>query len=187
MFVKICGLRREIDIDYVNELKPDFIGFIFAPNKVRTVNPEFAKILKDKLDKDIKAVGVFRNNDLNDIKKVLDLNIIDLIQLHGDEDDEYIINVKKMTNLPIIKAYRNSEYADYILFDNMDPGKGNMFDWNIIDRKKPFFLAGGISIDNIDIAIKQKPYCIDVSSGVETSGFKDYDKMKELIRRCRNE
>ena len=187
MLVKICGLRRIEDIEYANILKPDYIGFIFALNKTRTITPEFAKTLKDKLDKNIKAVGVFRNNDISLIKEVLDLNIVDLIQLHGDEDDSYILEVKKMTNLPIIKAYRNSKYADYTLFDNPDPGKGIMFDWDSISTNKPYFLAGGLNIDNLDSALKLNPYCIDVSTGVETDGYKDFDKMKEFIRRCRNE
>ena len=185
MLIKICGLRRAIDIEYVNILKPDYIGFVFANSK-RKININEASLLKAKLDKNIKAVGVFRNNDIELIKEAVDNNIIDLIQLHGDEDDAYILKIKEFTNLPIIKAYRDSKYSDYSLFDNDDPGKGIVFDWNNINTKKPFFLAVGININNIHDALKIKPYCIDVSSGVETDGFKDYDKMKELIKRCRN-
>ena len=88
MLVKICGLRRIIDIDYVNELKPDFIGFVFALNKTRTIDINTAKLLKERLNNDIKAVGVFRNNDINYVKEVIDSNVIDMIQLHGNEDDE---------------------------------------------------------------------------------------------------
>ena len=185
MLIKICGLRRAIDIEYVNKLKPDYIGFVFADSK-RKVNINEATLLKANLDKNIKAVGVFRNNDIELIRKAVENNIIDLIQLHGDEDDSYILKIKEFTNLPIIKAYRDSKYSDYSLFDNDDPGKGIVFDWNSINTKKPFFLAGGININNIDDALKINPYCIDVSSGVEENGFKDFDKMKEIIKRCRD-
>ncbi len=89
MLVKICGLRRIIDIDYVNELKPDFVGFVFALNKTRTIDINTAKLLKERLDNDIKAVGVFRNNDINYVKEVIDSNVIDMIQLHGNEDESY--------------------------------------------------------------------------------------------------
>lgn len=186
MLVKICGLRRIEDINYANELKPDFVGFVFALNKVRTVTPSLAKELYDKLDYNIKAVGVFRNNSLELIKEVINLGCIDMIQLHGDEDEEYIGRLNEFTDLPIIKAYKDSKYADYLLFDSLDPGKGEVFDWKEIKRNKPFFLAGGITLDNLDVAVKEKPYCIDVSSSVETDSFKDYKKMKEFIKRCRD-
>ena len=185
MLVKICGLRRIADIEFVNELKPDFIGFVFALNKMRTIDINTAKSLKNRLNSDIKAVGVFRNNDINYVKEVIDSNSIDMIQLHGDESDEYIKEIKDYCNLPIIKAYRNSIYVDYVLYDNEDPGKGMNYDKNNIKHDKPFFLAGGISINNIDDAKALNPYCIDVSSSVETDGYKDYLKMKEFIRRCR--
>ncbi|MBR6072613.1 MAG: phosphoribosylanthranilate isomerase [Acholeplasmatales bacterium] len=185
MLVKICGLRRNEDIEYANILKPDFIGFVFALNKVRTITPSKAEELKDKLDSNIKVVGVFRNNDISLIEEVVKLGIIDYIQLHGDESDEYILEIKKFTNLPIINAYRDSKYCDYVLYDNIDPGKGMKFDWNIINGDKKFFIAGGINIDDIDNIKKLNPYCVDVSSSVETNGYKDYNKMKEFIERVR--
>lgn len=185
MLIKFCGLRRIEDIKYSNELKPDFVGFVFAKSK-RQVTIEEALLLKSKLDKNIKAVGVFKDDDIELIKNVVNNNIIDLIQLHGKEDDEYIKKIKEFTNLPIIKAYRDSKYATYSLFDNINPGLGEVFDWNTIKTTKPFFLAGGINIDNIDDAMKLNPYCIDVSSGIEKDGFKDYDKMAELLKRCRD-
>lgn len=186
MLIKICGLKRLEDIEYANILKPDFIGFVFASSK-RKIDIDLAIKLRNKLNKDIKVVGVFRNDDIELIKEVVKNNIIDLIQLHGNEDDSYILKIKEFTNLPIIKAYRDSKYSDYSLFDNDDPGKGIVFDWNSINTKKPFFLAGGININNIDAALKINPYCIDVSSGVEENGFKNFDKMKELIKKVRQE
>ena len=185
MLIKICGIKRLEDIEYVNELKPDYIGFVFAKSK-RQVDIYQAIKLKEKLNHKIKAVGVFRNDNIELIKEVLSYNIIDLIQLHGDESDDYIKEIKKFTNKPIIKAYRDSEYAKYSLYDSIDPGKGIEFDYKSVKSNKPYFLAGGINISNIDEALKQNPYCIDVSSGVETDGVKDYLKMKEIIMRCKN-
>ncbi len=187
MLVKICGLRRFEDIEYANILKPDFIGFIFALNKIRTITPRLAKELRNKLADGIKVVGVFKDNDISLIKEVVELGIIDMIQLHGDESDEYILQVKKFTDLPIINAYRNSIHCNYVLYDNPDPGKGLRADWNEVKNDKPFFIAGGINKDDINELKKLNPYCVDVSSSVETDGYKDFEKMKEFIRRCRNE
>ena len=163
MLIKICGLKRLEDIEYANLLKPDYIGFVFAKSK-RQIDIDLAIKLRNKLNKDIKVVGVFRNDDIELIKEVVKNNIIDLIQLHGDEDDSYILKIKEFTDLKIIKAYRDSIYSDYSLFDNDNPGNGITFDWNKINT-----------------------YCIDVSSGVETDGVKDFNKMKEIIKRCRDE
>ena len=184
--IKICGLRRMEDILIVNKYKPDYIGFIFAKNKVRTISLNDALLFKDKLDNDIIAVGVFRDNDINEVINIANSKAIDMIQLHGSEDDNFIFELKKHTNLPIIKAYSNYKYADYALFDNIDPGKGMMFNWDNIKYDKEFFLAGGIDINNISEALKLNPYAIDISSSVETNGFKDEEKIKEIIRKVRS-
>ena len=184
--IKICGIRRLEDVYIVNKYKPDYIGFIFAHNKVRTISLNDALMFKEKLNNDIIAVGVFRNNDINEVIEIANSNAIDMIQLHGDETSNYILELKKHTKLPIIKAYNNYEYADYALFDNVDPGKGMTFDWNNIKRDKEFFLAGGIDLSNIDLALKLNPYAIDISSGVETNGFKDEEKIKEVIKKVRS-
>ena len=183
--IKICGIRRMEDILIVNKYKPDYIGFIFAHNKVRTITLKDALLFKNKLDNDIIAVGVFRNNDIKEVIEIANSKAIDMIQLHGDEDDNYILELKKHTKLPIIKAYNNYKYANYALFDNDDPGKGKAFNEKDIKNDKLFFLAGGISIENIDNALKLNPYAIDVSSSVETDGFKDEKKIKEIIRKVR--
>ena len=183
--IKICGLRRMEDILIVNKYKPDYIGFVFAKNKVRTISLNDALNFKEALNNDIIAVGVFRNNDIDEVINIANSKAIDMIQLHGDEDDNYIIELKKHTKLPIIKAYRDSIYAEYVLFDNADPGKGMIFNWDSIKTNKPFFLAGGIDINNIDKALELNPYAIDLSSSVETNGFKDEEKIKEIIRKVR--
>ena len=114
-------------------------------------------------------------NELQTAQEMIDYGIFPDSQ---PLDDDYC-------KLPIIKAYRNSIYADYVLYDNSDPGKGMKFDWNKIKDDKPFFLAGGINISDIEKAKILNPYCIDVSSSVETDGYKDFEKMKEFIRGCR--
>lgn len=183
--IKICGLKRIEDVYIVNKYKPDYIGFIFAKNRARTISLSDALLFKKELNNDIIAVGVFRDNDINEVIEVANSKAIDMIQLHGSEDDNFILELKKHTNLPIIKAYSNYEHADYALFDNVDPGKGKAFDKNMIKYDKSFFLAGGIDINNIDYALKLNPYAIDISSGVETNGFKDEEKIKEIIRKVR--
>ena len=185
MLIKFCGIKRLIDIEYVNKLNPDFIGFVFAKSK-RQITIDVANVLKSRLNHNIKTVGVFRNDSIELIKEVIDNGIIDMIQLHGDESDSYIKEIKKFTNIPIIKAYRDSNLCEYSLFDNNMPGEGKTFDWLTINTKKPFFLAGGINIDNILSAMKLNPYCIDVSSGIETDGNKDFKKMEELIKKVRD-
>ena len=115
----------------------------------------------------------------------IDKKIIDMIQLHGNESDEYIKELKEKVDVPIINVYRISEYADYVLYDGKNPGSGEVFDYKDIDTKKPFFIAGGINTDNVFEFKKLNAYCIDTSSGVEVNGFKDFSKMEEFIRRVR--
>lgn len=186
MKIKICGLFRDCDIDYVNEARPDYIGFVFAKSK-RQVTIEQAKRMKERLDSNIIAVGVFVDEALDMVNKVLSEGIINIVQLHGNESNEYISKL----NAPVIKAVRFGESipqnADLILFDGANAGSGEVIDWKRIPQtNKPFFLAGGIGLENIDEAIKIKPYCIDISSGAETNNFKDKEKIIELVRRVHN-
>ena len=200
MKIKICGLTREVDIEYVNEYNPDYIGFIFYKLSRRLITKEKAKVLKTSLSRSIKAVGVFVNEDINVIRDIWEADIIDLIQLHGDETEEYIIRLKEITKAPIIKAIRvrdkeqikisSKTCADFLLFDsynkNMYGGTGEKFNWEIIDEiNKPFFLAGGIGLEDIKQAKALGAYDIDVSSSVETDGVKDRDKIKDIINGVR--
>ena len=134
--IKLCGLSRRCDIECVNELCPDYIGFVFAKKSKRYVSPEKAKELKFLLSPDIKAVGVFVDEQIENIVKLLSDNIIDLAQLHGSEDEEYIARLKALTDKPVIKAFRiKSENditsaknckADFILLDS-GAGTGRSF------------------------------------------------------------
>ena len=192
--IKICGLKRLEDINIINKYKPDFIGFVFADSK-RKVSHELARQMKDNLDSDIVSVGVFVDADISEIIELFDMGVIEIAQLHGLESEEYIKNLKENTNgkIKIINAIEMSgekdllEYdnsiADYLLFDS-GKGSGKTFDWNLIrkDLNKEFFLAGGIDISNVNEAIEEfNPYAIDLSSGLETDGFKDENKIKEIM------
>jgi len=195
--IKICGLRRIEDIEAVNHALPDYIGFVFAPSK-RRVGFKTAAMLKEKLDTGIKAVGVFVNEDISAISEIVQNGIIDLIQLHGDEDDVYIERLKKACACPVIKAVGVggtppvlSKTADYLLFDKASDqrgGTGETFDWRILAnyRGVPYFLAGGLASENVREALGQLlPFCVDVSSGVETDGFKDPEKINEFVQLVR--
>lgn len=195
--IKICGLSQPMDIRMVNAVRPDYVGFVFA-NSRRQVTDTRAIELKDRLDPDIKAVGVFVNEHMERIIRLCKDNVIDLVQLHGDESERDIINLKEFIPNPIIKAVRvrtkedithaSQLSCDYLLFDTYSEdqygGSGETFDWSMISKvNKPFFLAGGIHIGNVALAIRDyHPYGIDVSSGVETDGYKDGKKINEIVR-----
>ncbi|HZK56274.1 MAG TPA: phosphoribosylanthranilate isomerase [Desulfosporosinus sp.] len=194
MKIKICGLFRDLDIDYVNEAMPDYIGFVFAKSR-RQVSVERAATMRPRLRSEITPVGVFVNESLANVAQLLNENIIDLAQLHGDENEHYIQTLKSLTNKPIIKAVRVSSmedievaqdtFADFLLLDNGPGGTGESFNWSLVGQvKRPFFLAGGLKADNIEQAMAiTSPYAVDLSSGVETDGMKDRTKILEIVRR----
>ena len=183
------------DIEAVNACKPDYIGFVFFPKSKRYVTVEQAAKLKAALDPDIEAVGVFVNEDCNKIQNIAEKNMIDVIQLHGDEDEEMIKYLHR-TKKPIIKAvsvrsgkdidkWKDSS-VDFLLFDNGSGGTGETFHWDYIKGyQKPFFLAGGINLSNLPLALEQGAYALDLSGGAETNGVKDPEKIREIIRMVR--
>lgn len=196
--VKICGLKTADDALKVNEFTPEYVGFVFAEGSKRRVNIETAQKIKEKLKPEIKTVGVFVNQSPDEISELVQKNIIDVVQLHGSEDDLFIDRLKYALNVPIIKSVSigNSQpeevpqNADYILFDTASPehgGTGKTFDWKMISHiKNPFFLAGGLNLENVDKAIRNvNPYCVDVSSGVETDGIKDREKIRRFVEEVR--
>jgi phosphoribosylanthranilate isomerase len=191
-------LTGESDIDAANELRPEYVGFVFAPKSRRYVTPERAAELKRQLAAGIKAVGVFVNDDLYHVAELLNRGIIDIAQLHGSEDEEYIGHLRQLTGKPIIRAYRIKTAediaeaekctADHVLLDS-GAGTGEVFDWKLIkNMKRPYFLAGGLSPDNVENAVEQlSPYAVDVSSGIETDGVKDKAKMAAFAAAVRGE
>ncbi|MDR2967018.1 MAG: phosphoribosylanthranilate isomerase [Methanobacteriaceae archaeon] len=189
--IKICGLRREEDVAIVNKYKPDLIGFVFAESK-RRINFNQAIKLKKNLNKDILVVGVFVDAKIQDITCLIEKKIIDIVQVHGNEDEEYIANLKEFDeSIKIIKAilvkskddikrWENSQ-VDYILLDS-GKGSGKTFNWDLIGNiKKPFFIAGGINSENVDEVAKFNPFGIDLSSGAEENGFKSSKKIAKIM------
>lgn len=191
--IKICGLFRECDIAAVNEARPDYAGFIINfPRSHRNLSPADAATLRKLLDPSVKAVGVFVNRPLEEVADAAELIGLDIIQLHGDEDDDYIDKIRDLTKRPVWKAFkiRNGSdiksaalsRADEVLLDN-GYGTGEVFEWSVVTGiERPFILAGGLSPDNIERAIKMlKPDIVDVSSGVETDKLKDAQKIRECV------
>lgn len=196
--IKICGLRRVEDIAYVNHCVPDYVGFVFAKSP-RQVTKEQAGELRRLLGAEITPVGVFVNAPVEEAAKLLNQGIIDVAQLHGEESENYIQRLKELTGgAVIIKAVRVASReevpkslntrSDYLLFDAYSPlahgGTGQTFDWSMIEGvTKPFFLAGGITADNVAEAIAAvQPYAVDVSSAVETQGRKDEKKICSMVK-----
>ena len=208
--LKICGMRRAEDIEMANSYKPDYIGFVFAESP-RKVSYEQAKELSDLLSEDIVPVGVFVNEHMKLIVDLFKDGIIEMAQLHGDEDEKYIRNLKDKSieetgkQIPVINAIEIKDGADYddeLLkwrdsasdYFILDSGKGSgkTFDWSLIDKESEFFknsifLAGGLNSENLALAIEEfNPFAVDLSSSVETDGFKDEKKIKEIIEIMEN-
>ena len=202
MKIKICGLFRKEDIDYINEARPDYAGFVFAESR-RQVLPEQAALLRQNLAPGIIPVGVFVNAPITEITALYHKGIIDIAQLHGTEDEEYIIQLKELCGIQVIKVLlttivRDGSFGswlnlslnpDYYLIDS-GAGSGKTFNWDILSENnftKPWFLAGGINLENIERAIALNPYGIDVSSGAETEGIKDREKILQLTMQVKSE
>lgn len=206
MKIKTCGLWRSKDIEYANILQPDFVGFVFAPSK-RQVDVTKARELKSNLLSHIKVVGVFVEESQDFILELATTGVIDCIQLHGKhnikdlkialvqalsqqslQDNQFlIIEARKAETLDCILAPSD---ADFLLFDSVRSGSGLSFDWGLLEKarelgfSKDFFLAGGINVHNLCKAMSLRPYAIDVSSGIESDGVKDFAKMQALISRA---
>lgn len=197
MKIKLCGLRRPEDIAAVNQYRPDYVGFIINfPKSHRNLSPEQVTVLKAQLSSDIPAVGVTVNQPIEIVANLLESRTIDIAQLHGQEDADYIRTLQQRTGKPVWKAFRirtaedleaaKSSPADLILLDN-GYGTGETFDWTLVrDIGRPFALAGGLHIENITDAAKMQPYIMDISSGAETDGFKDPDKIRALVEIVRS-
>lgn len=194
--IKICGLKRECDIDYVNEALPDYAGFVFAESR-RQVSPVQAKELIRRLHGVIVPVGVFLDEEPARVCTIQKNSGIRIIQLHGKEPPDYVRRVKEQTGCQIIKVLGTGEAAehevlqyeaagvDFFLFDYPIPGSGRSFEWSGIPKtKRPFFLAGGIGMHNVEEALAQT-CCdgVDLSSAVETDGVKDREKLLEIVRK----
>jgi len=196
--IKLCGLTRPRDIEWANALTPDFVGFVFARKSTRYISPRNAQKLREKLNQSINAVGVFVNEAPEAVAALLNDGTIDVAQLHGGEDEDYIKALRLLTDRPLIQAFRvdgpadleraRASSADYILLDNGAGGTGTAFDWALLKGfDRPCFLAGGLGPDNVALAVRDvRPFAVDVSSGIETDGAKDYQKMAAFVNAVRN-
>ncbi len=196
--IKLCGLTRPCDIEYVNELLPEYIGFVFAPKSRRYISPEKAEVLREHLDDRITPVAVFVDEKIEVIADLIKRKIIDVVQLHGNESEKYITGLRRVIDCPVIKAFRikseadiasaNQSSADYVLLDS-GGGTGKVFDHSLLkDIARPYFLAGGLTPENVETAIKQlAPFAVDASSSLETDGFKDKIKMTAFVNAVRKD
>ncbi len=195
MKIKICGISRTEDVAFVNAAMPDSVGFVFAPSR-RKVSLQQAQAMKKSILNCIRTVGVFVNAPADEIAALVDHGVIDLVQLHGDEDATYIQSLKALITIPVIKAIRvqdtqqiekaQSLPCDYVLLDTYQKdrmgGTGTSFDWTLIPKlEKPYFLSGGLNLQNLAKAAVLPAYCLDISSGVETDGLKDGLKIRQAV------
>ena len=211
--IKLCGMMKPCDIKYANRVKPDLVGFIFA-NTRRKISAAQAKQFREALDAEIPAVGVFVNEDISVITSLVQDGCIDMIQLHGEEDADYIRRLREICDVPVIKAVKVQTVeqirqaaalpVDYLLLDTYRKGvlggTGEAFDWGLLREAKaaagdtaegelfgkPYFLAGGLHAGNLREAATLGSYGLDVSSGIETDGSKDFDKMVEVMKLLRS-
>lgn len=211
--IKLCGMMKPCDIEYANRVKPDFVGFIFA-NTRRKISAAQAKQFREALDAEIPAVGVFVNEDISVIASLVQDGCIDMIQLHGEEDADYIRRLREICDVPVIKAVKVQTVeqirqaaalpVDYLLLDTYRKGvlggTGEAFDWELLREAKaaagdtaegelfgkPYFLAGGLHAGNLREAATLGSYGLDISSGIETDGSKDFTKMVEVMELLRS-
>ena len=195
--IKICGLMRPQDIDMVNEVCPDIAGFILASGRRRTVTPEQMRELTGRLKPEIRSAAVFLDQDIRWIADLAAEGLMDIIQLHGHEGNEEIRYLRSRTDKTVIKAFRidtaedirraEDSEADLVLLDHGAGGTGQAWDWSLLTgMKRPFILAGGLDPENVQEAVrKTQPFGVDVSSGVETDGCKDREKILRFVRAVR--
>lgn len=196
--IKLCGIMNERDASATDRLKPEYAGFVFFRKSRRYVSPEKAKALRALIDPSVCTVGVFVDESPDIIAGLISDGIIGMVQLHGHEDREYISHLRSLTDKPIIQAFRISSSedvkraecssADHILLDSGSGGTGKVFNWELIHSvKRTYFLAGGLDPKNVQKAIETlHPFAVDVSSGIETDGHKDIDKMAAFVRSVRS-
>jgi len=196
--IKMCGLRTECDIDYANRIRPEFVGFVFVKGSKRFVPPKAAALLRQRLSPNIISVGVFADDTPDYAADLIQYGIIDIIQLHGSENNGYIADLRGLTSAPIIQAFKiegpedieaaNNSDADFVLLDS-GGGTGKPFDHSLIDGiRRPYFLAGGLTPASASEVVHDfHPYAVDASSSLETEGFKDYSKMRAFAEAVRSE
>lgn len=195
--VKLCGLMTVQDAAAANRCKPNYAGMILSPGFRRSVTPETAAAIRQTLDAEIPAVGVFVNAQPEEIARYADRGIIQTVQLHGGEDAAYLRSLRQICPLPVIQAFRigtaedlraaEQSEADLLLLDS-GTGTGRRLDWNLLKGfSRPYLLAGGLTPENVADAVRMlHPSGADVSSGIETDGRKDFAKMLAFTKAVRS-
>ena len=189
--VKICGLSTASAVETACQAGADYIGFVFAES-CRRVSLEQAQKLADLVPATVRKVGVFVSPSLAELEEAISVANLDLVQIHGDFNEDLLTEIGRS----VIRAYQVkgdlediSQEAAYLLFDAPLAGSGQTFDWQAFDKNQihqPFFIAGGLNAGNVREAIQYfNPYAVDVSSGVETDGQKDLEKITEFIERVK--
>lgn len=203
MNIKLCGLMSVADVAAVNEVDPEYIGFVFAPGR-HQIDRTQAKLLAQALHENIQKVGVFVNASIGDIVQIVQDGSIDLIQLHGQESKAYVKELSESTTCPLIKALDMTSIPittlpcvmesfaqagiSLFLLDQGKGGTGQCFDWSILPfLPYPYFLAGGIQLNNVLEAMQCSAIGLDMSSGIETDGKKDPLKIKKICKLIRTE
>lgn len=200
--IKICGLMRPEDVAAVNEAKPDYAGFVVeVPKSRRNVSVSQLRFLVAQLDPGICPVGVFVNAPVELVGGLLQEGVLAMAQLHGQESEAYLEELKRRVDAPVIQAYSIrtradvlrafESRADYVLLDQGGGGTGQTFDWTLLGEEtawpRPFFLAGGLGAENLTEAIcRVHPFAVDLSSSLETDGKKDAGKMREAVQIVRH-
>lgn len=192
--VKICGICHDVEIGIMNELVPDFVGFVFVSKSRHFIAPEHAGVLRSRLRPGIRSVGVFANHSLRDVAMCVEVAGLDMVQLHGNETGEYIAALREFIRCPIMKVYKVTtpmdaekamySTADYVMLDGGNAGDGKTFDWSLLGNvRRKYFLSGGLTPENMikALGITPQPYALNVSSGVEANRMKDYRKVMKFI------
>ena len=197
--VKICGICHEVEIGIMNELVPDFVGFVFVSKSRHFIAPEHAGLLRSKLRPGIRSVGVFANHSLKSVAMCVEVAGLDMVQLHGNETAEYVAALREYIRCPIMKVYKVAKpmdaekalysTADYVMLDGGNAGDGKTFDWALLGNvRRKYFLSGGLTPENLNRAmiVTPQPYALNVSSGVEANKMKDYRKVMKFILGVKN-
>ncbi len=192
--VKICGICHEAEIGIMNELVPDYVGFVFVKKSRHFIAPEHAGYLRSMLRPGIKSVGVFANEALKNVALCVEVAGLNMVQLHGEETGEYVAALREYIRCPIMKVYKvikpidaeKAMYstADYVMLDGGNAGDGKTFDWSLLGRvRRKFFLSGGLTPENMQQALllDPQPFALNASSGLEANRMKDYRKVMKFI------
>ena len=188
MQIKLCGLTRIEDIETANLLQPDYVGFVFYQKSKRNISVDKAVELRKVLNKEIKVVAVFLNEEIDKVVEIANYDFVDMVQVHGNLSKEYIKDIKTRTNKKVIQAFRIKNEEDIEKANaSGDGGTGKPFNWDFLNGiKREFILAGGLNAENVGVAIdKCCPIMVDASSSIETNGVKDKEKMAAFVAAVR--